>query len=389
MKKRISCKLFFAVMFSGIWNAFKWIVGMFGYKDGSSFGKVVKRIFALCATILMVLFTSCALYAFAKERIYKGFIRPYTNERVREERHISNHIVFQRMYYSDKTRVYDENLKKVLLEDVDWVVTSDDYDSLAVFSKNQKRGYLNRFTGEVAIPETYTRAWIFSEGLAAVEDNGKLIFIDHKGNVVIDNNLEVHYDDPKYTFEKGYCIIKSPVTGKMGLIDKRGEWVLPPEYDNIFNDDGFWQVKKDGCVGLYSAELRSLFPVNNSHFLISDSVIEVRHADHTAKRYDFNGNVLVDFVIDEISNMQYETDMLKNEVSEEECYEGNNKIYGIANRQYYRVSFNYYSSYYGLISRDGKRITPPIYTSIEAVNKNRYLCQPHGIIIDDNGEIIE
>ncbi len=387
--KKISCKLFFAVLFCGIWNAIKWIVGMFGYKDGSSFGKVVKRVFALCATILLVLFTGCVLYAFATECIYKECIRPYTDDRVWEEKHISNHIVFQRMYYSDETRVYDENQKKVLLEDVDWVVTSDDHDSLAVFSKNHKRGYINRFTGEVVIPETYTRAWVFSEGLAAVENNGELVFIDHKGNVIIDKNFDVHYDDPRYAFNHGYCIIKDPVTGKLGLIDKRGDWVLAPEYNNLFNNEGFWQVEKDGRVGLYSAELQIVFPVENFQICISDSVIEVRHADHTAKRYDFKGNILVDFVIDGISNLQYETDMLKHEAAEEECDEGNNKVYGIANRQSYRVFSDYGNNYYGLISRDGKRITPPIYTYIEAINKNRYLCQPHGIIIDDNGEIVE
>ena len=160
-------------MLGGLWQAILWILGIFGYKDESSYGKFVKRIFAFCVTILMVLFTVCVLVAFTKEIVYDKWIRPHTDDRVWDERHISNYIVFQEMYYSDKNRVYDKSKGKVLLEDVDWIVVSEDKDSLAVFARNGKRGYINRFTGEVVVPEIYTRAWIFSEGLAAVEKNGE------------------------------------------------------------------------------------------------------------------------------------------------------------------------------------------------------------------------
>lgn len=47
--------------------------------------------------------------------------------------------------------------------------TSDDKDSLAVFARNGKREYTNRFTEKIAVSQNYTRAWIFSEGLVAVE----------------------------------------------------------------------------------------------------------------------------------------------------------------------------------------------------------------------------
>lgn len=387
--KRVTVKEFFATFFGGIGQAIRWIVGMGGYKDETSFGKVVKRIFAICVTSLLVLFTGLIFYAFSTEVVYKKWIRPYTSHETWEEKHISNHIVFQQMYYSDVTRVYDENRKQVLLKNVDWVVTSDDKDSLAVFSRNGKRGYLNRFTGAVAIPETYSRAWVFSEGLAAVEKDGVLVFIDHSGKVVIDKGFQVHFNEPKYAFKKGYCILKDPVTGKMGLIDKKGNWALQPDFDNLFNDEGFWQVEQNGRHGLYTADMQLLFPIENTQITISDSVIEVRHADHIARRYDFEGNVLVDFVIDEVSNMLYETDQLKQTVAGEEDTEENNRMYAIANRQRYKVAADYFTDYYGLISREGKRITPPLYTRIEAIHKNRYLCQPQGIIIDDNGKVVE
>ena len=41
------------------------------------------------------------------------------------------------------------------------------------------------------------------------------------------------------------------------------------------------------------------------------------------------------------------------------------------------------------MDRNGKRITLPEYTSIEAVGKDLYLCQPHGIIINGKGQQVE
>lgn len=83
----------------------------------------------------MTLFTGCVLYAFATEVVYDEWLRPHINDKVWNEKHISNHIVFQQMYYSDKGRVYDKNKRIVLLNDVDWVVTSSDKDSLAVLQE--------------------------------------------------------------------------------------------------------------------------------------------------------------------------------------------------------------------------------------------------------------
>ncbi|MCR8894884.1 WG repeat-containing protein [Bacteroides sp. ET336] len=389
--RKITFKEYFVTLFGGLWQAVLWILGLFGYKDESKFGIVVKRVFALCAAILLALFTVCMLYAFATDIVYRKWIRPHTDDYVWEEKYISNYIVSQQMYYSDKCRVYDKNKGEVLHEDIDWVVVSGDKDSLAVFARNGKRGYINRFTGEIAIPEIYTRAWVFSEGLAAVEKDGELLFIDHSGEIVIDKDFQVYFDNPKYAFKNGYCMIKNPVNGKMGLIDRSGNIVLNTEYDNLFNNEGFWQVEKDGCVGLYDAELKEIFPVENSGICIYDDIIEVRHADHTAKRYDYNGKVIVDFVIDEVSNMRYETTELRNntEVSGDESFD--NKVYGIANCQQYMVRNGNYNNpdYYGLLNRNGKIVTPPIYTSIEAIDRNLYLCQPDGVIINDNGKIVK
>ena len=45
----------------------------------------------------------------------------------------------------------------------------------------------------------------------------------------------------------------------------------------------------------------------------------------------------------------------------------------------------------GLITKEGKIVTPPIFWSIEAVSKNLYLCKydtssDHGILLNERGE---
>ena len=388
MKKKITFKLWLTVLFKGICQFLQKIAKLFGYKEGTTFGKVIWRIFATCFTLLFLICTIAFVYAFCYEVVYRDWIRPHTVEIVYSDRHLSNHIVFQELYYQDKGRVYDENLKKVIVEEVDWVVISDDKDSLAVFAKDGKRGYLNRFTGEVTLPAIYTRAWVFSEGLAAVEKDNELVFINHSGDVVIDKDFEVHFDDPQYAFHDGYCVVRSAVDGKSGLIDRQGNWVLKPEYEVIVHEYKFWKVKKDDVYGLYSENMDLIYDVKNPQIDICDDVIEVRYPDHTAKRYDFEGNVLVDFVIDNVENMHYATTELENR-SDEDGYQSNSIIYDVAKCQKYMVRSGYYNEYYGLIDRNGKRITPPEYSSIEAIAEDLYLCQPQGVIINGKGQQVK
>ena len=115
---------------------------------------------------------------------------------------------------------------------IDWTLRSRN-DSLAVFCSENKRGYYNMYTGEIAIPAQYRRAWIFSEGLAAVQKNGNIGFIDHKGNVVIDF-LYPYHGNPltEFVFDDGHCVV-ADADGKCGVIDRTGKWLIQPDYDTV------------------------------------------------------------------------------------------------------------------------------------------------------------
>lgn len=388
MKKHISARLFFMVLGRGIAQVFRAIGRFLGFRDGSRYALVVRRIFTGSCAVVALIFATAFLYMFADEIVWEEWLEPRFGSSRVSSKPISNRLVFRCNYHTDRGDIYDPVNDKVLMRRVDWVFTSDDGDSLAVFAKNGKRGYINRFTGEVGIPLTYTRAWVFSEGLAAVELNGRLCFIDHTGKVVIDRGHEIFSSRIGYAFEQGYCVVWDPTIGKAGLIDRSGDWALKPEYDYIVNDEGFWRVGNEDLYGLFSATLEPMFPVENTSIEIYDGTITVRHADHIARQYDYAGNLLNPFLIDGIESMMYETNALKADGSICEGTYSEVIVQDIANLLRYQVSSDNWHTedHYGLMGRDGRIITQPIYTSIEAIAPDRYLCQPDGVILDDRGQ---
>lgn len=393
MKKTISFRLFFTVLWRGVRQAFGFIGRLFGYKDGYAYAKVLWRISATCLTALLVFFTGALFYAFVNEVVIPKWISPSLNPEW-ECMYISNHVIFQTDYRNNDTRVYNKKTGEVTLKDVDWIVPSNDHDSLAVFSKDGKRGYLNRFTGEVAIPADYSKAWVFSEGLAAVEKDGKLLFIDHSGQTLIDEGFEVHPDMPGYAFHGGYCLLKSPVDGNVGLIDRTGTWKLQPEYLDISRSDSLWLVETtDGREAVLDNSLNVILPFSQTDFRIDGNVIIATLSDHTMRKYDLRGNLMEPFLIWSVEQMTYETGELRypvasgnGEYEQEEdgtCCAVN--IQATARCRRYQAEYGWY----GLMSPDGQVITPPSYSNITAIGEDLYLCEDtngNGLLINGKGE---
>lgn len=389
MKKEISVKLFFTVLWRGVCQVLKAIGKLFGYKEGTTFGKMVWRVFATCVTTLLLLLTVSVVYVFCNDVVYRKWIRPNTSPSVYVEEHLGNSIYFQDLYYRNG-RVIDKENGKTLIDDVKWVAKTT--DTLAVFAVDDKRGFLNRFTGEVVVPCIYDRAWVFAEGMAAVEKNGKLLFIDQSGKVVIDKGHVVPFETDGYFFRSGYCVVSNTADDNWGLIDKTGNWVLAPEYEHIGHpNDSLWVVKKNGYYGVLTETLDTLFASELCGVVVHDNFIEARFDDHTAKLFDFKGKLVEDFVIDEVENMTYETTELRQMAIEDEgTVSGMEEpVNAVADCQKYGVNNEVLGWRYGLLDRNGKRVTPPVYTSIDAIGKDLYLCMPYGTIINGKGESVE
>ena len=78
-------------------------------------------------------------------------------------------------------------------------------DSIGIFEKDGKRGFYNLNTDKVLVAASYTHAWFFSEGLAAVQRNGMIGFIDRFGNVTIDFKFPYHGNPlSEFIFKNGH-----------------------------------------------------------------------------------------------------------------------------------------------------------------------------------------
>lgn len=122
-----------------------------------------------------------------------------------------------------------------------------------VDAKSHKRRFFNLEKCQLLEGE-YDKAWRFSEGYAFVVKDKKLFVIDKNGNRVstktipyqenknfdLINDAKCRYkyvNEPDFIFQHGTCEIKNK-DGKVGLIDKQGNWVLSPMYKSISKDIG-------------------------------------------------------------------------------------------------------------------------------------------------------
>lgn len=172
-------------------------------------------------------------------------------------------------FADNKWRVYNCRIGAYTTPKINWVKWDEDReDSLAVYALPNRRGYINVNTGRIVIDaeaNDYQKAWLFSEGLAAVMKEGKIGFINARNEVVIpfqyDYSDECRMYDFGYLFHNGYCAMTN-AEGDLGLIDRSGNWVVEPAYDQIWasHESGFRIVVDDGKYGVLDAAGAIVYP---------------------------------------------------------------------------------------------------------------------------------
>lgn len=95
-------------------------------------------------------------------------------------------------------------------------------------------GFINKL-GEIVIPAQYSYVEKYSDGLAYVTNDEAMGFIDKTGNMVIDTKGKYNCGGG---FVKGFCSVVGVDVELMGIINKKGETVVPFEYViNALSDD--------------------------------------------------------------------------------------------------------------------------------------------------------
>ncbi len=131
-------------------------------------------------------------------------------------------------------------------------------DGLAAFSTlgaaGETWGFVNKLGSPVIAPQFRSVSY-FSEGVCAVMNSiGAWGYVDKNGEVAI----EYIYENAQ-PFTNGKA--KVALHGKWCVIDKKGRFLLQPEYDDIDMDGDGFLVKKANKWGWLGADGREMIPV--------------------------------------------------------------------------------------------------------------------------------
>lgn len=206
-------------------------------------------------------------------------------------------------------------------------------DSIGIFEKDGKQGFYNLNTDKVLVTANYTHAWFFSEGLAAVEKDGKIGFVNMKGALAIPHKF-IHRTNgrPDIVFKNGLCVMANG-NGQVGVINRKGEWVVKPQYEKI-------DLKESGIFA--TAAHSKLLLSNKGEIIQEDLIVKVEPLT---------------------CNVQLK----------EKDAEGRWRLQEVEMRMDYYVYYTFaYNNRCGLMDKDGNRLTEPVYSKIEALNEHLF-----------------
>ena len=312
-----------------------------------------------------------------------------------DTQYISRNVTYY-TYYDEDGFLKTADGKKTITG-IKWIAKPLGADSLICYSDGKKRGYFNMFTSKPVIEPKYNHAWIFSDGLASVDDGGWIKFIDASGKVVIDPQIPYISGAEGYVFHNNRCIVHNERCDRFGLLDKQGKWVLKPDYFSIESSKNFWIIDNGEGKSVLDSTLNTIIPFTKGQIWVSSEYISVTLSNHIIQRYDHSGEIINDFYINDVSYMTYESDELRYSTSKNYNEEGTLTsetenieplpVEKMAKCRRYEAE----SGWYGLMTADGKVITPPSYCSIQAIGYDMYLCKDNdedGVILNGKGQRI-
>ncbi len=289
-------------------------------------------------------------------------------------------------YHNNTVRVWNKKEARYTTPKLRWVSGIPERDTLTVFcDKDGKRGFLNIKNGEIVIPAQYSKAWQFSEGLAAVlGKDDKIGFIDAKNRPVIEYEIpfEKGFD---YIFKDGSCVVKFWETDKYryAVYGKDGQQILSWAYTRVDepNEQGYRVVANEDGAWLYDRYFNKVLPDTYDNLNLArgnEGVYATRN--HVKQLLAFDGTVLEPFVVDRTYQLKY---MTKYNCDKEDDYEL------VPDVLVYQVD-----NWEGLMdARTGKPITPAMYWSLEMISKDLVLAKlgysDESVIMDRRGHIVK
>ena len=394
----MSAKVFFTVVWRGICQTLAWFFGLFGYKRDGKFAKCVWGLFAVSGSLLMAFFAFfiiCAICETVYEKCFKG--HDCDDEYCYHSEYINRDIYFHNTE-DGKGYVYNKRTGEKLIKHIAWIAKPLGKDTLVCYSDGKKRGYFSKNSGKVIIKPKYDHAWVFSDGLASVDDNGYIKFVDGTDKVVIDQKMPYIPNMEGYVFHSGYCVVDTDDGELCGLIDRKGKIVLAKEYSSICptNNLEMWRITKGKENGLLDKDLKPIIPLTECTLWVCDNMVDLTMPDHTMRKYDLQGNLINDFYIAGVRTLEYTKDEVLYRTDKSSDDEGN--VIETTIESYHPVAtarmraYVAGDGYEGLMNADGHIVTMPLYKEISAIGYDLYLCEVSNsdhVVVNGKGEIIK
>ena len=372
-----------------------WLLAFMGMADDSRYSRILRRVISTCFAIFAVFLVVAAGCGIFENLYYRMHLNRHFDEACVDREYVSSTLSYCTSY--DDVGFLKRTDGTTTIKGIQWIARPLGTDSLVCYSDGQKRGYFNMFTGLPVIKPQYSHAWIFSDGLAAVDDGGMIKFIDASGKVVMDPKVEYAPQSDGYVFHNGNCIIQDGKSNRYGMIDRQGKWVLEPQYFYIRIDDDFWIVDNGKGQCVVDSSLHTVVPYTQGRIFVLDGYISVTLSDHSIRRYNLDGTLVDGCYVNEVYTLCYDSDELRypqtkyyndeGELVSETDSEDAVPVEKAARCRSYEAE----TGWYGLMSPDGRVITPPSYTSIKAIAYDLYLCKDNdedGVILNGKGERI-
>ena len=192
---------------------------------------------------------------------------------------------------NEKAGLFNSEGKEIIPISYSSVYTSKIDDNIPIVAElNGKEGYINT-KNEWVIPPTYLYAFDFQQGLAIVKKGRNYMYINLKGEPVIQDfdNYVIEPSDNTYivgvrkeckymvydlngnlldTYDgfinnwSGNAIFGVKKGGKWGYIDGYGKVIVPFEYEEVNNfSEGLASVRKDGKWGYINPKNEIVIPI--------------------------------------------------------------------------------------------------------------------------------
>lgn len=272
-----------------------------------------------------------------------------------DEYTFSNRFIVHHCTLGDKVYLKHHRTHQRLTPNLDRIMWQQDQDTLAIFMIGNKYGYLNKHSGTIQLNAIYDEAWRFSEGVAAILHNNELCFIDETGQLIKNIGIWDINDCLSYPpiFIQGSCILKKH--GCYGLWNKSGKCQLEHKYDTIIPQCGYWLIKKNNHYGVVDSLAQWILPIQFDEISIHSNGITARKK-YDQQLFSFDGRQI-------LNSHVYNNVWILSDTPLYYCYKISDKC--------------------GLMNRNMKPLTPPIYHNITLLYNQTFLAE-----LDDGKTVI-